>query len=143
MKKLFTPICAGFLMMLGSTHLMAQDSAKALIINTSSSAETNKILSSLKSADPSTYRLTVSTTSRGKTSNTVYGTAPLSSIGKLNGSTTKIGSGGYQASDVILAVKVITSGKDFQNQLLNKLNKNLTSQSFKTVNTAAMRGMNR
>ncbi|CAM3952734.1 hypothetical protein SAMN06265348_104150 [Pedobacter westerhofensis] len=141
MKKLFIPLCAGALLMLGSSRLMAQETAKALIINTSSSSEVNKILASLKDADPSTYRLTVSTTNRGKASSTVYGTAPLSAIGKVNGSTGKIG-GGYAASDVIVAVKVITNGKDFQRDIISKLNKNLSTQTVKTVSTSALRGGN-
>ncbi|TKC08856.1 hypothetical protein [Pedobacter frigoris] len=127
MKKLFIPtLCAG-LLLFGATASKAQ-TAKALIVNTTSEAEVNKIVESLKGADPSTYRLTVN-----------YGTAPLSSIGKVGGATVGAG-GGFNASDVIVIQKIITNGKDLQNSIISKLNTNLSKQSFKSVKLSAVRG---
>jgi hypothetical protein len=129
MKNLFIPMCAALFLLFGTTVSKAQDTAKGLIINTTSQAEVDKIVASLKGADPATYRLTVN-----------YGAAPLSAVGKVGGSSVAVGAGGVAASDVILAVKVITTGKDLQNSIISKLNSSLTKQSFKSVKASALRG---
>lgn len=139
MKKLFIPICASLFLMFGATQLKAQETAKGLIINTSSQAEVDKVLATLKNEDPSTYRLTVTTNNGGRSSSKVYGTAPIGTIGKLSGSRV-IGKGGLSAADIIVAVKVITKGKDLQNAVISQLNTNLTKKSVQSVKLNAVRG---
>ncbi len=139
MKKLFIPICASLFLMFGATQLKAQETAKGIIINTSSQAEVDKVLASLKNEDPSTYRLTVTTNKGGRSSSKVFGTAPIGTIGKLSGS--KIaGKGGLAASDIIIAVKVITNGKELQNAVISQLNTNLTQKSVQSVKLNAVKG---
>lgn len=139
MKKLLIPICASLFLMFGATQLKAQETAKGIIINTSSQAEVDKVLASLKNEDPSTYRLTVTTTKGGRSSSKVFGTAPIGTIGKLSGS--KItGKGGLAASDIIIAVKVITNGKELQNAVISQLNTNLTQKSVQSVKLNAVKG---
>lgn len=139
MKKLFIPICASLFLMFGATQLKAQETAKGLIINTSSQAEVDKVLATLKNEDPSTYRLTVTSNNGGRSSSKVYGTAPIGTIGKLSGSRV-IGKGGLSAADIIVAVKVITKGKDLQNAVISQLNTNLTKKSVQSVKLNAVRG---
>lgn len=139
MKKLLIPICASLFLMLGATASNAQETAKGIIINTSSQAEVDKVLATLKDEDPSTYRLTVTTSKGGRTSSKVFGTAPIGTIGKLRGS--KIGAkGGLSASDIIVAVKVITNGKELQNAVISKLNSSLTQKAVQNVKLNAARG---
>ncbi|SHE86020.1 hypothetical protein [Pedobacter caeni] len=139
MKKLLIPICASLFLMLGATAANAQETAKGIIINTSSQAEVDKVLATLKNEDPSTYRLTVTTSKGGRSSSKVFGTAPIGTIGKLSGS--KIGAkGGLSASDVIVAVKVITNGKELQNAVISQLNSNLTKKAVQSVKLNAARG---
>lgn len=133
MKNLFIPMCAALFLLFGTTASKAQDTAKGLIINTSSQAEVDKILETLKNEDPSTYRLTVSTTSKeGRKSSKVYGTAALGSIKKIGGSTGPVG-GGYAANDIVILVKNIVRGKEIQDAVISQLNTSLSKQAMKTV----------
>lgn len=139
MKKLFIPVCASLFLMFGATQLKAQETAKGVIINTSSQSEVDKVLASLKNEDPSTYRLTVTTNKGGRSSSKVYGTAPIGTIGKLSGS--KVGTnGGIAAADFIVAVKVITKGKALQDAIISQLNTNLTQKSVQSVKLNAVKG---
>ncbi|WP_276088251.1 hypothetical protein [Pedobacter sp. JY14-1] len=133
MKKLVIPACVALMAVFSAQTSKAQETSKGLIVSTSSQAEVDKILATLKNEDPSTYRLTVSTKGKnGRVSNKVYGTAPLGSMTKIGGST--IGRGGsVAASDIIILVKNITKGKDIQDAVISQLNTNLTKQSLKTV----------
>lgn len=125
MKKFLIPACVALCMFIHVSQTKAQ-TAQALIIQTNSKEEVDKIMESLKNADPSTYRLTVN-----------YGTAPLSAIGKAGGAAVG-GAGGYAASDVIVIQKVITNGKDLQNAVISRLNTKLSQQSFKSVKVSAV-----
>ncbi|WP_342327939.1 hypothetical protein [Pedobacter sp. FW305-3-2-15-E-R2A2] len=139
MKKLLIPICASLFLLFGATSSKAQETAKGLIINTSSQAEVDKVLAALKNEDPSTYRLTVTTNTGGRSSSKVYGTAPIGKIAKLRGSS--IGTrGGLAASDIIVVVKVITKGKAIQDAVISQLNTNLTQKSIQSVKLNAAKG---
>jgi hypothetical protein len=133
MKNLFIPMCAVLFVLFGTTVSKAQDTAKGLIINTTSQAEVDKILETLKNEDPSTYRLTVTTTSKGgRQSSKVYGTAALGSIKKIGGSTGPVG-GGYAANDIVILVKNIVRGKEIQDAVISQLNTSLSKQAMKSV----------
>jgi len=133
MKKLIIPACVALMAAFSAQISKAQETSKGLIVSTSSQAEVNKILETLKNEDPSTYRLTVNTKgANGRVSTKVYGTAPLGSMTKVGGGS--IGrTGGVAANDIIILVKNITKGKEIQDAVISQLNTNLTRQSLKTV----------
>lgn len=132
MKNLFIPLCAALFVMFGTTVKAQQETAKGLIVNTSSQAEVDKILETLKGQDPSTYRFTVSTSKGGRVSSKTYGTAAIGTIQKIGGASRPVG-GGIAANDFVLLVKNIFSGKDIQDAVISKLNTNLSKHAVKTV----------
>ncbi|SMC39874.1 hypothetical protein [Pedobacter africanus] len=132
MKNLFIPLCAALIVMFGTTVKAQQETAKGLIVNTSSQAEVDKILESLKGQDPSTYRFTVTNSKGGRLSSKTYGTAALGSIGKIGGTSRPVG-GGVAANDIVILVKNVFSGKEIQDAVISKLNTNLSKQAIKTV----------
>jgi hypothetical protein len=135
MKKLFIPFTIGVVFV--STILYAQTkTAQGLIIHTTSQEETDKIVKSLEKVDPSTYRFTVTTVTNGKKSTKVFGTAPLSSIQKIGGGVRTPGAVS-ESSDIIILVKVITKGKELQNQLISQLDRNLSKVSTKQLTLSA------
>ena len=132
MKNLFIPLCAALFVLFGTTVKAQQETAKGLIVSTTSQAEVDKILETLKGQDPSTYRLTVSTSKGGRLSSKTYGTAAIGSIQKVGGASRPVG-GGIAADDIVILVKNVFSGKDIQDAVISKLNTNLSRQAMKTV----------
>lgn len=132
MKNLFIPLCAALFVLFGTTVKAQQETAKGLIVSTTSQAEVDKILETLKDQDPSTYRLTVSTSKGGRLSSKTYGTAAIGSIRKVGGASRPVG-GGIAADDIVILVKNVFSGKDIQDAVISKLNTNLSKQAMKTV----------
>ncbi|HMO39544.1 MAG TPA: hypothetical protein PKC76_16190 [Saprospiraceae bacterium] len=120
-----------------TTYAQAQkvQTGKALIINTTSKAEVDRIKEALKDADPSTYRLTITTDVKGKPKTTTLGSAPVSEVNKIKGAT-KLGSarGGYTASDVVVIVKVITSGYELRDNILKQMDAKLSKSAVVDFN---------
>jgi len=133
-----TIFCALFVTVLVATtaHAQKAESGKALIISTSSRAEVDKIKESLKDADPSTYRLTITTTDKmGKAKVSTLGSAPISEVNRIKGET-KIGAvkGGYAASDIVILIKNITSSGVIRDNVLKQLNTKLSQSATVNLN---------
>lgn len=116
-------------------HAQRAETGKALIISTTSKAEVDKIKESLKDADPSTYRLTITTTVKGKPKVTVLGSAPLSEVNKIKGES-KIGAikGNYAADDIVILIKNITSSSVFRDNVLKQLDTKLSKSATVNLN---------
>ncbi|MGP1311172.1 MAG: hypothetical protein ACTS27_13340, partial [Phycisphaerales bacterium] len=94
-----------------------------------------KIKEALKDADPSTYRLTITTTERGKTKTTTLGSAPIKEVSKIS-SQTRLDNikGGYAASDIVILVKNITSSSVLRDNVLKQLNADLSKSATMDLN---------
>lgn len=117
-------------------HAQKTESGKALIINTTSKAEIDKIKESLKDADPSTYRMTITTTDKaGKSKVTTLGSAPISEVNKIKGET-RLGAvkGGYAASDIVILIKNITSSGVLRDNILKQLDTKLSQSATVNLN---------
>ena len=133
MKKLLTLICAGSVMMFVITNLITKDYARAYIIHTSSAAEVQKILARLKNTDPSSYRLTVWSSSGTKTITTVYGTASICGIEKLEGRGIRDHKD-YAASGIlVMQPGSRKQSAELRKEIISVLDKGLTAQSFRRV----------
>ncbi|MFN7115636.1 MAG: hypothetical protein ACK4TA_02495 [Saprospiraceae bacterium] len=128
---LFLTVC-----MVAVTYAQKAESGKALIISTTSKDEVEKIKASLKDADPSTYRLTITTTDKlGKSKVTTLGSAPLEEVNKIKGESKIAGlKGGYAASDIVILIKNITSSGVLRDNVLKQLNTKLSQSATVNLN---------
>lgn len=135
-KFIFLMIAA-FACLTNHTYAQKQkvESGKALIISTTSKGEIEKIKEQLKDADPSTYRLTITSNVRGKAKTTTLGSAPISEVNKIRGES-KIGAakGGYAASDIVILVKNITSSGILRDNVLKQLDTKLSQSATVNLN---------
>lgn len=116
-------------------HAQKAEDGKALIISTTSKSELDKIKESLKDADPSTYRLTITTTAKGKTKVTTLGSAPISEVNKIKGeSKLGVGRGGFAAADIVILIKNITSSGIFRDNILKQLDTKLSKSATVNLN---------
>ncbi len=132
--KFFLTALLAFALVIGAQAQKSQ-SGKALIINTSSEKEIAKIKQALKDADPSTYRLTITTTERGKTKTTTLGSAPIKEVSRIS-SAASLGNikGGYAAADIVILVKNITSSSVLRDNVLKQLNADLSKSATMDLN---------
>lgn len=116
-------------------HAQKAEDGKALIISTTSKSELEKIKASLKDADASTYRLTVTTVEKGKSKVTTLGSAPIAEVNKIRGETKlAAGKGGFAASDIVLLVKNITSSGVLRDNVLKQLDTKLSKSATVNLN---------
>ncbi len=137
MKKIIFFSFLVLAMLSNATRLLAQANGKCLIVNTTSRAEMDKIVASLKGVPSSAYHYTITTHVNGRTSTRSYGTAPLSSVAKLQGRSNSGGAAADGFSDIIVIVKVGGKLGDLQSKIISQIDERLTNHLVVPVRISA------
>jgi hypothetical protein len=124
--------------------LLAQtvENGRALIINTTSENEYEKVKAMLKSVDPQKYSITSNNPSKGRLITSTIGSVPISEVNKLKGrANLQVPNGAAEAGWTIHIT--LTSGGNSNAKLMDEILRGLDSQKSKgsIVNVKIKQGL--